>query len=724
MRGSIGPSLTYAFWESMHPRQLISFLLAILIAAASSPAAAQTAQILPIGVVQGGVSDTDSATAHVSPLRDQTVTVQGVVTEVTLTRTATGGLNYGLFLQNTLRTADGDPNTSDGLFVFLGRAATIGEYRPRVGDELVLSGQVGEFFNLTQLERATLVNSVRSAVDLDQEVPAFEAQPPDDLGAALRYWERREGMRARVPAGSLVLGGRNVFPSTRDSEVWVARADSAIARRSDPLARRAFRDPHPLDDLPASLFDNGNGYRILLGNSGLAAMQAPGGDLLAPARTFDTVANELVGAVFYTFGKYRIEVTAQPILRHGVEPAGTSAPAADDGQPALTVASYNVENLYDFRDDPFDDCDFAGNPGCPGVRPPFDYVPESEAAYRAHLEGIARQITTDLDSPDLVLIQEAEDQDVCAVVDGALACGSSDNADGQLDSLQDLALAIIALGGPPYVAAADRDGADDRGIISAFLYRPDRVERQPVRPDHPVLGNAPRVSYRAEALAYNTDVQNPKVLNALLPEDVDRRTGTDGSNVFTRAPQVGLFRVWPAGVGIGASGDLYAVSNHFSSGPDTRVGQRREQAAYNAAIVDALRDSGRGVRVVLGGDLNVFPRPDDPFAPPDPRYPSDQLAALYEVGLMNLWERVVAEAPASAYSYVFQGQAQTLDQLFVNPALADELDTVRMVHINADWPADEPGAGARGMSDHDPPLARFRLSAGSPDGVGGPRQTK
>jgi uncharacterized protein len=46
---------------------------------------------------------------------------------------------------------------------------------------------------------------------------------------------------------------------------------------------------------------------------------------------------------------------------------------------------------------------------------------------------------------------------------------------------------------------------------------------------------------------------------------------------------------------------LWAVSNHSSSGPDTRVGQRREQAA---APPDA--------RVVVGGDLDVFPRPDDP----------------------------------------------------------------------------------------------------------------
>ena len=66
----------------------------------------------------------------------------------------------------------------------------------------------------------------------------------------------------------------------------------------------------------------------------------------------------------------------------------------------------------------------------------------------------------------------------------------------------------------------------------------------------------------------------------------------DGGNVFTRPPQVGHFRVWRDGIGTSVFTDLYAISNHFSSTPDARVGQRTEQAAYNAAIVAALDDGG------------------------------------------------------------------------------------------------------------------------------------
>ena len=67
-----------------------------------------------------------------------------------------------------------------------------------------------------------------------------------------------------------------------------------------------------------------------------------------------------------------------------MDPAQNFAPAAADPlTPSSPTSDYNVENLYDFRDDPFDACDFAGNTGCPGVNPPFDYISSSEEAYQS-----------------------------------------------------------------------------------------------------------------------------------------------------------------------------------------------------------------------------------------------------------------------------------------------------------------------------------------------------
>ena len=684
------------------PRWIVAPLLAVgalLITAA--PAAAQGP--IPIGSVQGSVPDGAGGATHASPLVGQTVQIQGVIRQRTLGRTAAGDPQNGFFIQNTAATADADSNSSDGIFVFMGRFNDlIGGYVPTVGDEVVIQGRVSEFFNLTELTSARLVQSVRTGVDVQDETPAFEADPPDGAAEAERYWERREGMAARVPAGSRVVDGRDVFPSTADGEVWVVRGDEPIVRRRDPFTRRVFRDPHPLDNL-APLFDDGNGYRILLGSLGIKATAGDTSALIAPARTFQTVRNPLEGGVYYAFGKYSVQTQTQPSLGAGADPSENAPPRTADPRREYAVASFNLENLYDFRDDPSDGCDFADDTGCPGVSPPFDYVPASEDDYRRRLGNQARQIVRDLRAPDILLVQEAEDQDVCGVAGAELECAAG-SGDGRPDTLQDLALAVEARGGPKYQAALDRDGADDRGIVSGFLYRADRARLLEPPARDPVLGTAPEVDYRGEPLAYNADVQNPKALNAVLPDDVDRSTGIDGDDVFTGAPQVALFRLTGPRPVV-----LYAISNHFSSTPDARVGQRTEQARYNAALAEAIsaQRGPLGERVLIGGDLNVYPRPDDPFAPGDPLYPSDQLGPLYQQGLRNLYDVLVTKVPAAAYSYVFEGQAQTLDQLFVSRELRSHLEEVRAAHINADWPADFDGDGPRGTSDHDPPVARF-----------------
>ena len=521
------------------------------------------------------------------------------------------------------------------------------------------------------------------------------------LDTANTYWERLESMRLRVPAGSLVTDGLDVFPGTADAEMWLVRGDSEIAQRSG-YAQRVFRDAHPLDDQPG-LVDNGNGFRILVGALGLKSLAADNTVLLPPSRTFATVTNALVGGLNFSFNKYRLETTVTPSLANGIDPALNAPPTPGNRHVEYSVGDYNVENLYDHRDDPFDSCDFDGNLGCPPGQNPqsFDYAPDTDEEYQTRLGLIAQQIVADLHAPDILLVQEAEDQDICSVVAEQLSCGTVDNADGKPDTLQELALRIEAQSGIAYDAALDRDGADDRGIIAALLYRTDRVELLPATADHPVLGSSPDFTYRSGANAYNAQVQNPKSLNAPLPADV---TGpVDGNEVYTRDPQVGFFRIWRTAVGVGAWIDVYAISNHFSSTPDSRVNQRREQAAYLAAIVGAL---GEDERVVAGGDFNVFPRPDDPLVPA-----SDQLGPLYDQGLENLWDTLVAEVPAAAYSYVFVGQAQTLDGQFVTDNLLAELEQTRVAHVNADFAAEFPGDGTRGLSDHDPLASRFALEA-------------
>jgi hypothetical protein len=593
-----------------------------------------------------------------------------------------------------------------------------GPYTPQVGDEVIVSGRISEFFNMTELQAPTLalLKVVRNGVDIDTEVPPAIADPPVALSDANLYWELLQGMRVQAPQDSIVLGGRNVF-SPADAEVWVARSDSTVGLRTDPFTNRAFRDAHPLDDNYDPNFWDGNGYRMLLGSLGIKYAANDAQALIDPARTFDTLTNAPAGGLNYTFSKYRIEVSEQPTYSEGVDPSQNNPPAVINRSDGYSIVDYNLENLYDYRDNPASKCDFSGgaNTGCSNtgtpflapVNPPYDYVPASDAAYQARLTDIATQIINDLHSPDILMMQEVENQDICSVSGGALVCGSSDNADGKPDDLQDLALKIASMGGPSYDAAFDRDSSDLRGILPAFMYRTDRVELLPPA-GYPVLDGSPAIgSYTA--VPYDRDTSNPKSLNAVY-------SGTGACEthwVFPRAPDIGLFRVYNTSVdhdaGPDSYRDVYVIDNHFKSGPDTCVAHRTEQANYDAALVAYIQAHNADARIVVGGDLNVYPRPDDPFAPIGQPTSSDQLGSLYgpSLGLKNLWEVELAEAPETAYSYVFVGMAQTIDQMFVNQALLAGLGQYRTAHINSDFPADYPGDVARGTSDHDPSVANF-----------------
>ncbi len=671
--------------------------------------------ILPIGTVNGPVPDGDSCATHTSPYVGQTVTVQGVIYEKTLQATSGTSTYKGFYIQNTAATADTDPQTSDGLFVFMSTASTIsgpsGPYTPTVGDEILLAGKVSEYYNMTELvSTLTVLAVVRNNVDV-AAVPPVVANPPVALADANCYWERLQGMRVQVPQGSVVLGGRNVF-SPADAEIWVASPDSTIAKRTTEYTDRAFRDAHPLDDNYDPNNWDGNGYRILMGSLGIKAAAGDAQTLIDPARTFDTVTNAPAGGLNYTYSKYRIEISEQPTFALGPDPAANNPPQVIDRGTQYSIVDYNLENLYDYRNNPFSGCDFTGDSGCPAVapfldavKPPYNYVPASAAAYQARLTDIATQIVNDLHSPDILMVQEVENQDICTVTGTALTCGTTDNADGKPDVLQDLALKVASLGGPAYDAAWDRDSSDLRGIAPAYLYRTDRVELQPAAGD-PVLGENPAIGDYAP-VPYDSDVSNPKTLNAVY-------TGTgacETSWVFPRAPDVALFRVWATGVGSGNYADVYTINNHFKSGPDTCVAHRTEQAKYDAALVQYIETAVPGARIVLGGDLNVYPRPDDPFAPIGQPGSSDQLGSLYapSLGLTNLWSVLLGHTPAAAYSYVYLGQAQTLDQMFVNGPISDTLQDFRIAHINSDFPADYLGDVARGTSDHDPNVATFLL---------------
>ncbi|MCC5947590.1 MAG: lamin tail domain-containing protein [Nitriliruptoraceae bacterium] len=756
-------------------------------------------EILSIGDLRGAVPDDANGRSYTPAAVGNTVATTGVVTQLTLEESGSGVVN-GFFLQSldedadlgdlgldTLPRADalladGDERSSDGIWVRIGNFDTLRSdtdssapfVAPEVGDVVVLRGPVASSFQQTQINNPFVVDVVAAdtaGVDLDTDIRVAEVDPPDDVQEASVYWERLAGMQVEVPADSLVVSGNEFFaPST--SEFWVIRGDHPVAQREDPDARRVFRPYHPLahpmEDAEGNATEfedriDQNGFRILLGSFGVKATEGDATALITPARAGDTLVDNARGGLYFGFEKYQVMVDTAPELERGPDPSESSLGVVDGFDPAeeYSVMVYNVENLYDFRDDPLSACDvnpgdsddFGPNPGCtpdegsqspPSNQPTFGYAPRSQQAYDEQRIAIAEQIVVALESPDIITVQEAEKQDVCVpIFDEAepaastMECDLSPALDGETmantergsgapDTVEELAIEIFRLtdGEVRYEASGDAvNGRDVRGITQGFLHRVDRVELVPVEElaDDPVLGAGdainipyPSVEERTPVAPWVTDqAANPKSINAELPDDVSVADGgrfPQTGYVFTRGVQVGKFRIYPDGVDSGGPFvDRYITSNHMSAGPDGRVEQRTEQARLNAAVNQAVVDNGG--RVMNTGDFNVFPRPDDPFpafkTDPD-REPSDQLGPLYERGFLNLHDVIIEQAPANTYSFIFRGISQILDHIFVDQDTLDELVIARYIHVNIDYPAETPGfEPARGASDHDPLYARF-----------------
>ena len=196
-------------------RYLLVFGLgALALLSIASPAPSAPENVIPIGQVQGVVADTDNGLTHRSPFAPASgnsagttdVTVRAVVTQKTLARTSAGAASNGIFIQNTTTTADTNANTSDGIFVFMGvvhdadpRSAGAGVHaadrrrdpHPGPRERVLLLSQLSSQIRVEEV--------IRTGVNLATEVPSFEAEPPDDLAAANRYWERHEGMRVDDP---------------------------------------------------------------------------------------------------------------------------------------------------------------------------------------------------------------------------------------------------------------------------------------------------------------------------------------------------------------------------------------------------------------------------------------------------------------------------------------------------------------------------------------------
>jgi uncharacterized protein len=595
----------------------------LLVGLMAVPAAsAQEVVVARIHEIQGA--------AHLSPFSGQDVSgVEGIVTVERSSQ---------FWMQDP--TPDSEAATSDGVLVFgSGVGALV-----NVGDHVAVSGRVAEFRpggemtdNLTTTEITTpgLTVAVLSSgnplpaptvVGAGGRVPPSTVIEDDATGSVetsgqfdpgsdgIDFYESLEGMRVQVNQ-ALAVGPRNGF-----GEIPVVGDQSAHAGVDSVRGGVLVR---PTDFNPE---------RIILD------------DTLLPTpvvKLRDGFSTPVVGVMDYSFGNFKLNITA-PLTRvdGGLQREVTRAPRDQE----LVVGTYNVENL---------------DPGDGG-------------AFARH----ARLIVDNLRAPDLLAIEEVQDND-----------GATNSTVTDASVTWELLIqAIRAAGGPAYQyrqidPVDDQDGGEPGGNIRVgFLFRTDRGLSFIDRPG-------------GTSTTATTVVDQPA--GPRLSFSPGRVAPQDPAFTDTRKSLAGEFRLHGKKV--------FVVANHFSSKtaddplfgrvqPPVRASEpaRHAQAQAVNDFVDQLVAADPQVNVVVLGDVNDFE--------------FSQTVQLLEGDVLTT---LMATLPqAERYSYVFEGNSQVLDQILVsNPLLAGFPVDYDPVHVNAEF-ADQ-------ASDHDPQVARLDLR-GSP----------
>lgn len=327
-----------------------------------------------------------------SPLVGQVVdTGPNVVTALT---------DRGFFMQTPPERTDRDPATSDGLYVYLGHTPKV-----HTGDLVRVTGTVTEYHGMTELSSSPAVTVLDSGaalpppVDLGPSLPSGDPPPEASL-------EPLEDMLVRVAAGTIT------GPTSGETTFWVVARDG-----------RAFREPgipYP-GEAGLPVWDgNPEVLRVELGHRG-AGEPENGAAAGLPI-------TGLEGPLAYSWGAYEIWAAAGSYRISGT-PAATPAPRP--GRSELTVATQNVERLYDTVDDPSTK----------------DDVP-TVAELDTKLAKLSRWIREVLGAPVVVALQEVEN----------------------LGVLENLADQIHADGGPRYVPEL-LEGNDISGIDVGFLVK-------------------------------------------------------------------------------------------------------------------------------------------------------------------------------------------------------------------------------------------------------------
>jgi len=232
-----------------------------------------------------------------------------------------GGKN-GFFIQDM--TGDGDPSTSDGIFVY-----APGSLDVNMGDHVRVRGTATEYFDLTQVGSVSQVWLCEAGVTLPEATElVLPVESADDF-------EQLEGMYVTIPQdlviaeyfdfdryGEIVLSSERFMTFTAANEPDVA--GFTASEEEYFLSTITLDDGRTSQNPDPAIHPNGSEFTLV--------NRFRGGDLVA----------NVTGVMDYNFGLYKIQPT-QGADYTSVNPRPETL-ELEEG--SLTVASFNVLNYF------------------------------------------------------------------------------------------------------------------------------------------------------------------------------------------------------------------------------------------------------------------------------------------------------------------------------------------------------------------------------------------
>ena len=607
---------------------------------------------------------------NMSPFDKQTAQLTGVVT---------ARVRDGFFIQTPDDKTDGNPATSEGIYVYTGSSMTV---EVAVGNLVSVTGTIVEFRPKAEPASLPLTElSMRKGTDTVKIISKESPLPkPVTLTVAdfasnkIDQLEKYEGMRVMVETLTVVAPTKGRV----NEKTGIATSDGVFYGVVKGIPR-PFREPgmdiydigfasesekeRIKKDFPKMPVFDSNPEALRIDSDAQSGEQqsvnVKGKVEQDRAQKMDVTARaeikNLVGVMHYGFQKYTIlpDANGKPTISNLVK--SQPLPAITDRQ--FSLAGMNLYNLFDDEDDP---------------KMKEDIV--TSEAFQNHLKKISMAIRDYMRFPDVIGAIEVESLAVLKKLADKI------NAD-----------AVAANQTNPKYEAYLIDGNDGRGIDVGFLVKSTRVKVVDVTQ----LSKDEKFK-TPDGKDENLHDRPPLLLQATID---DAKTGKP----FAFTVVVNHFK------------SFLGIDDPKDGGARVRL-KRQMQAEFMARVVNERQKLNANERIVLLGDFNAFQFNDGigdiiGVIKGTPA-PKDQVLTasedLVNLDLINLVDII---KPEQKYSYSFDGNAQVLDHMLVTQAMRKHLAAFGYARLNADFPVTYRNDATRveRFSDHDATIGFFNL---------------